>query len=254
MRKQLRVILGALLLLMSSHARADEAEKDLALISNYQPTYFLLGHPDTKAQFSFKAQILRPYPVYFGFTQLILWDLFKVSRPIREINYHPELYYRFHLGDEGDRDWFDFVPYEHESNGKAELLSRSWNRTSLVYHAKRKWSSSVEAIWRLKLSIPVFREETNLDLPQYRGIWELSFTLGGFLGGYFEADDLTVRIYPGGRSWIDPFKGGQELTFRTKAKWGSLLLPAVLQFFHGYGEDLLEYKQNRIAFRAGLGF
>jgi outer membrane phospholipase A len=74
------------------------------------------------------------------------------------------------------------------------------------------------------------------------------------MGDSFEKDDLTLRIYPGGWLNINPFSGGQELTFRLKTKARRFLPVAVAQIFHGYAENLLDYREDRFGFRIGIGF
>ncbi|MGK5084369.1 phospholipase A [Bdellovibrionota bacterium FG-1] len=95
----------------------------------------------------------------------------------------------------------------------------------------------------------------NPDLAEYRGLWEINLTLTDFLGGFFsDRAELSLRLYPGGQSNLNPLHGGQELTFRAKTAPKVFLPLFVVQLFHGYGEGLLDYQMSRWGLRAGIGF
>jgi len=79
--------------------------------------------------------------------------------------------------------------------------------------------------------------------------------LSNFLGDFYDVDDLIFRLYPGGPSNVDPTRGGQELTWRVRARFRKEVLPVmVFQVFHGYAESLLDYRHSYWAWRAGIGF
>jgi len=131
-------ILIALLYIISqvqnAYCYVDEITPELETFSEYKPTYFITGHPDTKVQLSFKAYIVRAMPLYFAYSQLMMWDLFtKRSSPFRDINFNPEVFYRLNLNDQPSFQWLDFGIYEHESNGKDGGDSRAWDRIYLRY-------------------------------------------------------------------------------------------------------------------------
>ena len=69
--------------------------------------------------------------LYVGFTLQAWWQIYAegISKPFRETNYQPELFYITPL------DWHPFggntgliFGIEHQSNGRGQDLSRSWNR------------------------------------------------------------------------------------------------------------------------------
>jgi len=244
--------------------RAEEAERELVQLYQYKPMYFLLGTPQTKAQFSLKARVVRGWDLYFAYSQLIVWDLFKESRPFRDLNYNPEGFYRWSIGGRPadlppeDRArisnrWIDLGFYEHESNGKAGDASRSWDRHSVRYHETRKVGERASISWSFKLWYARNYDPGMRDFQRYRGAYEVEVTLADFLGPYFERNDLTLRFYPGGKSTVNPLEGGRELTLRLKGKHRSFLASTVFQFFQGRGENMLDYRQNVVGFRAGLG-
>src|SRR5271156_48142 len=110
-----------------SNSKADEGEPKLLQLYQYKPIYFLMGNPYTKIELSFKTQIVSNVPIYFGYTQLMLWDLFIPSPYFYDLNYNPLVWYRFNI-NESSQQLVDFIPFEHESNGKGGTLERSWNR------------------------------------------------------------------------------------------------------------------------------
>jgi outer membrane phospholipase A len=183
----------------------------------------------------------------------MIWDIYANSVPFKDLNYNPELFYRISR-DDSDRQGWDFGIYEHESNGRSGTDSRSWDRIYVRYRDVYQVSSEQVLLWNAKIWIPFNYDSTNSNLPEYRGIWELNFSLTNLLGNSFDESDLLFRLYPGGQFYINPFLGGQELTFRIKSKARKLLLPIVFQFFHGYGEYLLEYNNDHFGVRIGFGF
>jgi outer membrane phospholipase A len=201
---------------------ASEGEPELLQIYQYKPLYFLVGHPYAKVQFSFKTQIVRQVPVYFAYTQLFFWDIFNSSPYIQDINYNPLIFYRYMI--DGSRfEWVDLIPEEHESNGKGGTEERSWNRFGATFH----------------LSIPAPDDKPRI-------YWNLK--------AWVPFQSNIFRLYPGGKSFTDPTKGGQELTFRSKLAYRNFLPLFVAQVFHGYGESLSYYQDDRWGIRAGVGF
>ena len=243
----------ALALGFSAAASCEESEPQVLHVYEYKPMYFLLGVTYTKIQLSLKTQIVKDLPLYFGYSQLMMWDLFTSSPFFHDLNYNPEFFYRWMLDPTRDR-WLDFGPFDHESNGLGGANERSWNQFYIRYHMSKKLGEKCKLIYSFKLLYSYWFNPSNTDLPQYRGVWETEITLSNFLGPFFEFDDLSLRLYPGGTSYTDPTQGGQELTFRAKSAGRSFLPLFVMQLFHGYAENLLNYQENRFVFRAGFGF
>jgi phospholipase A1 len=234
-------------------ARAAEGESDLLQLYNYKPIYFLAGTSYTKIELSFKTQIVKSVPVYFGYTQLMMWDLFIHSPYFYDINYNPLVWYRLNL--EGDANhWVDLIPYEHESNGKGGDLERTWNRVGAAYHDRFSLGDHTKLYLDFKAWIPFAGGSHNTDIAEYRGVWELDLTLSKFLSPYFDFDDVTFRLYPGGETYTNPLHGGQELTFRLRGGHREFLPLSVVQIFHGYGEYMQDYQVSQWGIRAGIGF
>jgi outer membrane phospholipase A len=189
---------------------------------------------------------------YFGYSQLMLWEVVRPNPYFADINYNPEFFYRLHLGGTKDR-WLDFGPFEHESNGKGGTDERSWNRTYARYHQEWLLGGRTKLRAELKAWVPYSFNPSNRNLPNYRGLWESNLTLSDFRGDYV-VEDLIFRFYGGGPSNADPTHGGQELTFRVKSAKRKLMPVIMMQVFHGFAETLADYRHSYWAYRAGVGF
>jgi outer membrane phospholipase A len=231
----------------------DEDESHLLSLYSYKPIFFLSGNPYTKIQLSFETQIIKDFPVYFGYSQLMIWNLFIPSPFFYDLNYNPLAWYRVAL-DSDRTEWVDIIPEEHESNGRGGSGEYSWNRMALAYHRTDPVGDDMKLYSDFKIWYPWQYNVNNSDLAQYRGIWELNMTLSGFLGPIFAFSDVALRLYPGGASFTDPTAGGQELTLRLRGRKRKFLPLATFQIFHGYGEYLQDYQWSHWGIRAGLGF
>jgi len=248
-----RSVVG-LLVLLAARAAAQENWTQVVPLEPYKPNYFLMGQPDTKIELSLKIPLVQGQNLYFGYTQLMKWELFRNDPYFADLNYNPEVFYRFPLGDGATR-WLDVGPFEHESNGKGGAEERSWNRTYARYHDE--WPLGGPTILRaeLKAWVPYSYNPSNRNLADYRGLYETNVILSNFLGSWYDVDDLIFRLYPGGPSEVDPTHGGQELTLRVRASFRKKLLPVmVFQVFHGFAESMLDYRHSYWAWRAGIGF
>lgn len=247
------LLLLSLMALAGAHGSDDH--EPIQYFERHKPSYFLLGKPITKAHVSFKVQVFREFPLYFAYSQLMMWDLFRDSAPIRDLNFDPEIFYRLPFGstEETERE-LDIGFLEHESNGKDALDSRSWNRAFLRYKSHRLQSTR-GFWWSAKLALPYGMDDpASRRLPERRGLWELQAGGSDLFNRIFEVNELIIRLYGGGKSRVNPLQGGQELTYREKNSSRKFLLPLYLQIFHGYGENLLDADEKRWGFRAGVGF
>ena len=234
-------------------AASIKTEPNLLSLYSYKPIYFLVGSPYTKIQLSFETQIFKNIPIYFGYSQLMLWDLLTPSPFFYDLNYNPLFWYRLVTNDVNS-EWLDFIPWEHESNGKGGSSEISWDRVGVLYHRTDSVGANMQLYQDYKVWVPLDYNSNSTDLARYRGLWELNLTLSGLFKPYFAFDDITLRLYPGGPSLLDPTMGGQELTLRLRSS-NRMFLPFVtLQVFHGYGEYLQDYSVDQWGLRAGLGF
>ncbi len=243
------------LLPRTASAYVDEVQASTR-IEQYKPIYALLGNPETKLQMSFRVKMLPLTGLYAGYSQVMIWRLWEESKPFQDLNYNPEIFYRFELGDAPT--WYvDLGLYEHESNGRSGHESRSWDRSYVRYSMTHALSSTSRARihWNIKAWVPYNYDFDNTDIARRRGLYEAQVSLVDAFGTWLDRSDITLRFFGGGPSHVNPLQGGQELTVRFAPRLlSSSAAQIVLQYFHGYGENLLDYDVKKSVFRAGLGF
>jgi outer membrane phospholipase A len=246
-------ILLLIVALGSMRAAAQENWTHNVPFEAYKPNYALEGQPDMKIQGSLKVPLITDQNLYFGYTQLIIWQALRPDPYISDINYDPELFYRVHIKDQKTQ-WLDLGLFEHESNGKGGAEEVSWNRSYVRYHAEWFIGAHAKIRAEVKAWVPYDMNANNRDLPEYRGLWESSVMLSDFRRDSVVVDDLIFRFYAGGPSNVDPARGGQEFTWRVKSSRRKYVQVVMFQVFHGVAESLLDYKHSLWAWRAGIGF
>ena len=179
--------------------------------------------------------------LWFGYTQVAFWQLFNsgISAPFRETNYEPEAYVSFLTG----LDLFGLklrtvnVGLVHQSNGRAEPLSRSWNRVFADLQLTRgAFALSFKPWLRIKEDAA---EDNNPDIEDYLGRYELRF-LYNWRGQIFSAMLRNV---------LD-----SEHRLNSELAWSFPIvrrLRGLVQWYNGYGESLIDYDFN--SHRLGVG-
>jgi outer membrane phospholipase A len=221
--------------------------------TEYEPIYLLYGDPSSKLQFSFKYQLVDSIGIYFGYTQLMFWDLGEDSRPMRDVNYSPDFFYRQQFRSKYFSS-VDLSPISHLSNGREGNASRGYSKVFVQLNLIGPFQENT-----LKFAIRVSNyyavEDTNQDIRDYLSPIDLKCTITQFFPGLFDKGELLFHLFPGGRyaqNWASA--GGQEigLSFRLG---GWHLVPSVfVQYFHGYAESLLDYNKSESIARVGLIF
>jgi phospholipase A1 len=186
--------------------------------------------------------------LFFGFTIESWWQLYteSISRPFRETNYQPEFFYITPI------NWHPFgsntgviLGFEHQSNGRSQLISRSWNRVYANFlFEKNNFALSFRPWFR----IPEEEKENTLDavgddnpdIDKYMGHFELALA-------YDWQDDYEISMKF--RENFAQHHGSIELGF-TFPLWGKLR--GYAQYFNGYGESLIDYNHKQQRF--GIGF
>ena len=184
--------------------------------------------------------------LYLGFTLQAWWQIYSegISKPFRETNYQPELFYLAPL------PWHPFdgntgfmLGIEHQSNGRSQILSRSWNRVYLnLLYEKDRFALSLRPWIRLaeneKQNALDPDGDDNPDIIDYMGHYEL--------GMAYKWDNVTLGMTS--RYNFATHNGFVEagLTFPL---WGKLI--GYLTVSDGYGESLIDYNYNQT--RYGLG-
>ncbi len=242
---------------------ASSAADDLATIqlpeglSLYRANYALpitwsddaAGSEDVefKYQLSFRYQVART-PVYVAYTQTAYfrWLDDENSRPFRETNYNPEIWYRFRPGRLRP-DWLALdIGFEHESNGEEQPASRSWDRTYVrAWFDQDRWSGSLKVWSRVPDGEPSTPEDPDGDdnpgIVDYYGHHELRLE--------YTFDD-GQRLSAMSRYSFSDHHGALRLDYAWPTGGGSGYWYA--QLFSGYGESLETFRDKRT--RIGIGF
>ncbi|GEK48312.1 phospholipase [Bisbaumannia pacifica] len=207
------------------------------------------GPSDTevKFQFSVKVNLIEDLvgnngDLFFAFTQRSWWQAYntEASSPFRETNYEPELFLSFDnawtlLGWTNTRNRLGF---SHQSNGRSNPVSRSWNRLYadlLFQHGD--WAVSLTPHWRIPESAG---DDDNPDLERYLGYGDIG--IARRFAGDHEAS-LLVRGNPGAGHLGTQLDYSWPLFGRIRGH---------LQYYQGYGESLIDY-DHRVQ-RVSLGF
>lgn len=187
--------------------------------------------------------------LYMGFTAKSYWQVYNsdVSKPFRATDYEPEIYYAW--ANELSILGFKFnglqLGFNHQSNGRSNELSRSWNR--LFASALFSDDSSFYYV-KTWYRIPEDEKETptsaegddNPDITRFLGHLELGY--GTNLGDFKIVGLLRNNLR------TSENKGSIDLSISYPLTDNYDLL---FQYFNGYGDSLIDY--NRHQQRVGLG-
>lgn len=228
-------------------------------VAAYNPLFFLVGTDlaDSKFQISFKYRLFETSGdrsrwlagVNFGYTQTSFWDLRDRSLPFKDTSYKPELYYHTAnlAGDEGS--WADGIflkgGFRHESNGRDGDESRSTNTAYLetyliFFNPERGYGIRiVPRIWAYIAN----DHDTNADLPDYRGYFQLHARMG-WADGLILDSDLGWATQGGSYQF--------DLTYPLRTS----LMRAYfhMEYVSVLAESLIDYRMRTEALRLGLSF
>jgi len=206
-----------------------------------------LDNTEAKFQLSFKTKFAENLfgdngDLWGAYTQSSRWQVYngEESRPFRETNYEPEvmLVFRNNYSLGGWKGRMAGIGINHQSNGRSDPLSRSWNRVIFTVGLDREnWALVVRPWWR----VPDGNDDDNPDIEDYigRGDAMLTYSKGGH--------EFTVLARHSLRTG-DKSHGAVQLD------WGFPIHRSFrghIQAFHGYGESLIDY--NHKATYIGLG-
>jgi len=220
-------------------------------LSENDPMYFIVGARDgysARFQLSFKYRLFdtgsgfgRDQPwlsgFYFGYTQNSLWDLSSDSKAFRDTSYRPQLFWKWDRADE--KTFIDSVRVglEHESNGRDGDRSRSIN----IAFVRPEWHHGFANGHEIEFTPKLYRyleKDENPDIQQYRGNvdWRLRYDAAG----EWVATGVARRGTLGkGSLLLDLSKRARDLRFGPVGGYFHL------QYFTGYGEDILDYNVRR---------
>ncbi|MCJ8318821.1 MAG: phospholipase A [Colwellia sp.] len=215
---------------------------------------YSLDNVETKFQVSMKYVITRDIfvenlDIYAAFTATSWWQSYNddISSAFRETNYEPELIFSY------KSPWSFFgmtvsntsLSFNHQSNGQAGELSRSWNRIIggvVIVDDNLIWN--LRAWYRIpeeeKSSIEDTTGDDNPNIEDYMGYGEL-----GILWKVTPDHNIDLMFRNNLKS---ENKGAIQLGWSFPL---SKHLRGYVEYFNGYGESLIYY--NEKVSRIGIG-
>ena len=226
--------------------------------SGYDPSLYRqqfddpsLDVDDTEAQFQISIKtplaidLFDTFDLYAAYTNRSFWQVYNddISAPFRETNHEPEIWAQFNTNREifGFTNTVNMIGLVHQSNGRGDVLSRSWNRifANFVFE-KNNLALSLKPWYRIPEDDD---DDDNPDITDYLGHYELraAYKWGDHVFSAMSRNNLESGFS----------KGAVELG------WSFPLgdypyLKGYMQYFNGYGESLIDYDQHTN--RIGIGF
>ncbi|MCJ8286609.1 phospholipase A [Halomonas sp.] len=206
-----------------------------------------MDNTELKFQFSAKFNIAEDVlfdnaDLYFAYTQKSWWQAYNSdeSSPFRETNYEPEFFIDFQ-NDTTLWGWTNVnnrISLNHQSNGRSDPLSRSWNRViGTTSWINDEWALAVSPFWRIPEDDS---GDDNPDIEDYVGYADV--TVARQMFDTHEAS-LLMRGNP------------DEGNYGTQLDYSWPLFGKVrghVQYYYGYGESLIDYDER--VNRLGIGF
>ena len=214
---------------IQSYSWADDARKD-----------------EVKFQLSLAFPIIRGIAgdnsvLGMSYTQRAWWQAFNrsASSPFRETNYEPQLFVGwatdYQLGDWTLRDIE--TGFNHQSNGRSDPTSRSWNRVYARLMAQNgNFQAQIKPWYRIPESSS---KDDNPDITKYMGYYEARV-------GYEWGE--SVFTAKGHYNWNTGYGGGELGWSYPMTK----TLRFYTQLYSGYGESMIDYNFNQTRFGVGI--
>ncbi|MDR0749715.1 MAG: phospholipase A [Tannerellaceae bacterium] len=220
----------------------------------YKDNYFMAGAPlnhkvtrhttDVKFQLSIRQRITKsklPFDTYLflQYTQKAFWNVLENSLPMRDINFNPGLGIGYLIVYKGRYIGQAYLMGEHESNGRFTNYSRSWNK--ITTGAAIRLNNNVDV--QFKTWYPIIDGRHNQDILRYNGIFQL--------GGNYQTDNRQFNaglVLTKRKSGLS-FNTQWELSWKFSKNSSQYF---ILQYYNGYGENLLEYKAYHSNLRFGF--
>lgn len=226
---------------------------EATLLERHYPVYFAYSGHLSKVQLSFKTPLVRNVPVFFGYTQVMFWDLGADSKPFRDLTYNPEIFYRWNLGDKGFLRAIDFIPWSHNSNGKQGQESRSYEKVTVRAHTEYELKRNILRISAQASYLYGF-DPTNRDIQDYIGPFSIAISFIQLYSFWIDKGDFTIQASPGGKFANKFSRGGYQFSYSFRLGGINLVPAFYLQYYTGYAETLLNYNKHINEFRGGFIF
>ncbi|CAM3293484.1 phospholipase A [Aequorivita lipolytica] len=202
-------------------------------------------------QISFKTKILHNIfgkkiggDVWGAYSQSSRWQIYNntLSRPFRETNYQPEAFLIFgtpyRIGN--FKGVYMGVGLNHQSNGRSNPLSRSWNRVIF----QMGWEvNKVQIVLKPWIRLPeAENNDDNPDIDDYMGRAQLDLS---YNAGNHNFELATRHSLRGGSNSHASARLDYSYRFIKNLKVHA-------QVFTGYGESLIDYNHNQTTVGVGL--
>ena len=208
-----------------------------------------VDHLEAKFQFSLKTKLLNDVGFsgsnfWMAYSQTSRWQVYNStrSRPFRESDYEPELIYTAptHYSFFGVDGKLAGLSLTHQSNGRDDPQSRSWNRViGLVGLEAGDWTVMVRPWLRIRERAD---KDDNPDILNYMGRGEIIAVRK--LGDQQVAVTLRHSLRAGNES-----HGSVAVDYAFPI-YG--YLKGHVQAFSGYGESLIDYNHHTNAVGVGI--
>ena len=223
--------------------------------SLYKDNYFTIGtaigprpsatNSDVKFQVSISQRLTKstlPFNTYLFlfYNQKVFWNVFENSMPVHDFNFNPGIGVSKLLIAKDRVIGKASLLIEHESNGRDNDTSRSWNKISLcgsIY-------ISPQFMIHAKYWIPIVDGQHNRDILRYCGIFQNGLQVMSNDKKYGMAITLVKR-----QGWNLNFNTIVELNYRLFKKDNQYMF---LQYYNGYGDNLLDYNKFHSRLRFGI--
>lgn len=221
----------------------------------YKDNYFIfgpsIGRKPTKENTNIKFQIsiaqrltnaTLPWCtyLYLFYSQKCFWNVLENSMPMTDLNFNPGIGLTKPLFVKNRYVGKLSLILEHESNGRDSIWSRSWNKVSLASNIIIDPNLMVAG----KIWIPIIDGQNNKDILDYCGIYQMSVQAMTDNRKFTGSLTLVKR-----RGWNLNYNTILELAYRFSRKSNQYFF---LQYYNGYGEGLLDYKQFHSQLRVGI--
>ena len=201
---------------------------------------------EAKFQISFKKPITYNLfslneTINIAYTQTSYWQIYKQSAPFRETNYKPEIYILFPYSKLNHTLLKAYkISLMHESNGRDNESSRSWNR---IYIEGLFQISNVFLSSKVWARIPD-KKDDNPNLYKYYGYGEIEIS-------HIYRDNIYKLKLRNNLKFSKDNKGFIEFSYSFAVKKNYF---AYMQISSGYAESLIDYDKeiNRISIGISL--
>jgi len=226
-------------------------------LTSYKDNYFLLGNMEDQVKFQLSLKYNLFYPnstgIYFAYTQLSHWYVYN-DRDTFYTMYQPEIFYRFESGNNIFKnfiipyvDYIQTSPFSHCSTG----VEGNDHRSIGTYYGQIQLS--IGEIYNFGINGKYFRyyevADKNKDINDYKKNYEadLFFKLKSSEVEYLDKEELHFKF--GG----NPLNKGWYCIEGQIRIITSYIQPRLfIQYWHGYGEFMVNYNQKENNIRVGV--